>query len=185
LTTPLDQTLLQLKAIGVEDLLRFPYVSRPPLAALRQALRGLCVVGAFDVSGALLERNQLEDYLGSSDTFHLWTRDPTSINPLGMVLSRIPVSPRYAKMLLAAHKYPGLFPYAVMIVACMSVPEIYTQQNHEAAVVVQEASDDDEEDRELVTTIDAERKDAKERSVRRQQRDQRKAAMEKVRAERG
>jgi HrpA-like RNA helicase len=33
--TPLEQTLLQLKAIGVEDLLRFPYVTKPPVMALK------------------------------------------------------------------------------------------------------------------------------------------------------
>jgi len=50
-TAPLEQTLLQLKAVGVEDLLRFPYVTRPPLPALRQALRHLCIVGALDIKG--------------------------------------------------------------------------------------------------------------------------------------
>lgn len=46
--TPLEQTLLQLKAIGVEDLLRFPYVTKPPVMALKMALRHLCIIGAFD-----------------------------------------------------------------------------------------------------------------------------------------
>ena len=69
----------------------------------------------------------MDEYLsGSRDTFHLWTKDPTTINDLGVVLSKIPVSPKYAKMLVASHKYEGLFKYAIMIVACMSVPEIYT-----------------------------------------------------------
>jgi HrpA-like RNA helicase len=49
----------------------------------------------------------------------------TTISPLGVVLSRIPVSPRYAKLLVASHKYEGLFPFAIMIVACMSVPELF------------------------------------------------------------
>jgi HrpA-like RNA helicase len=68
----------------------------------------------------------VEEYLGG-DNFHLWTRDPTVINDLGVVLSKIPVSPKYGKMLVASHKYPGLLTYAIMIVACMSVPEVYNQ----------------------------------------------------------
>lgn len=73
----------------------------------------------------------MEEYLASNhgDNFHLWTKDPTTINDLGIVLSKIPVSPKYAKMLLASHKYPGLFPYALMIVACMSVPELFATQH--------------------------------------------------------
>jgi len=43
--------LLQLKAIGVEDLLRFPYVTKPPIPALKQALRHLCLLGALNLSG--------------------------------------------------------------------------------------------------------------------------------------
>ena len=34
LCTPLDQTMLQLKALGVEDLARFPYVTQPPMASI-------------------------------------------------------------------------------------------------------------------------------------------------------
>ena len=47
--TPLEQTLLQLKAMGVEDLLRFPYVSKPPSQAIKAAIRQLCILGAFDI----------------------------------------------------------------------------------------------------------------------------------------
>lgn len=129
LKTPLEQTLLQLKAIGVEDLLQFPYVTRPPIPAIKQAIRHLCIVGAFDISpqSNIISRNAVEEYLGNPrDTFHLWTKDPTTINDLGVVLSKIPVSPKYGKMLVASHKYPGLLTYAVMIVACVSVPEIYS-----------------------------------------------------------
>lgn len=34
LKAPLDQTMLQLKSVGVEDLLRFPYVTKPPMKSL-------------------------------------------------------------------------------------------------------------------------------------------------------
>jgi HrpA-like RNA helicase len=63
------------------------------------------------------------------------------MNNLGSVLSKIPVSPKYGKMLLASHKYPGLFVYTVMMVACMSVPEVYTT----SSLTVQVEEDEDEE----------------------------------------
>ena len=81
------------------------------------------------------------------------------------MLSRIPVSPKYAKMLLASHKYEGLFIYCVMIVACMSVPEIYNQQQHVDQAIIHSDRDEEEEDQDLVTSIDLQRKQAKERSL--------------------
>jgi len=53
-----------------------------------------------------------------------WHKDPTTINDLGHLLSKIPISPKYAKMLVVSAKY-GLLRYAIMIVACMSVSEIF------------------------------------------------------------
>ena len=93
-------------------------------------------MGAVDINSqeqSIIKRDTIEDVLGASGVgsyhFEQWNKDPTSINELGIVLSKIPVSPKYAKMLLASHKYDGLFVYAVMIVACMSVPEVYTSSS--------------------------------------------------------
>jgi HrpA-like RNA helicase len=36
-----------LKALGVDDVLRFPYVTRPPIDSLKAALRTLCLIGAL------------------------------------------------------------------------------------------------------------------------------------------
>lgn len=40
--------MLQLKSLGVEDLLRFPFVTKPPTQGIKAALRHLCILGAFD-----------------------------------------------------------------------------------------------------------------------------------------
>ena len=132
--------------------------------ALKQAIRHLCIIGAFEVKNegnSFIQRNSMEEQLSSQrDNFHLWTRDPTVINELGIVLSKIPVSPKYSKMLLASHKYPGLFPYAIMIVACMSVPEIYADQQHITTTLQNDNDDensDKNEDRDLLTSIDLQR----------------------------
>jgi hypothetical protein len=39
-------------------------------------------------------------------------------------LSKIPIEPKCAKMLVVASKY-GLLHYAIMIVACMNIPEVF------------------------------------------------------------
>jgi HrpA-like RNA helicase len=68
----------------------------------------------------------VEDYLESGkNNFMEWKSDPTEINELGVLLAKIPVSPKYAKMLIASHKY-GILRYCIMIVACMSVSELFT-----------------------------------------------------------
>ena len=59
LKAPLDQTVLQLKAIGTQDIFRFPFVTMPDMAPLKAALRHLTILGALDVTdrkqvGALL-----------------------------------------------------------------------------------------------------------------------------------
>jgi ATP-dependent RNA helicase DHX37/DHR1 len=56
---PLDQTILQLKAIGVEDIFKFPYVTRPPLPSIRQALRHLAILGAVDFKNP----DDIENYI--------------------------------------------------------------------------------------------------------------------------
>ena len=43
---------------------------------------------------------------------------------LGILLSKIPIDPKCGKILVVASKY-GLLHYAIMIVACMSVSEIF------------------------------------------------------------
>jgi HrpA-like RNA helicase len=124
--------------------------------------------------------DSVEEFLsgGGGFGFDSWQRDPTTINNLGVVLSKIPVSPKYAKMLLASHKYEGLFPYAVMMVACMSVPEIYSSSGGAAsneALLAQ--SDEDEEnmrlreDRDLITSIDLQREETKQKSLKRKLRE--------------
>lgn len=47
-----------------------------------------------------------------------------SITPLGHTMSLLPVSPCYAKMLSLAHQN-GCLPYMVIIVAALSVREVF------------------------------------------------------------
>jgi len=51
-------------------------------------------------------------------------KDPTEITPLGILLSKIPIDPKCAKILVVASKY-NLLHYGIMIVSCMSVTSIF------------------------------------------------------------
>ena len=119
LKTPLDQTILQLKAIGAKDILQFPFVTMPPQAALCAALRHLTILGALEVTDKVLRERVL-------DRNSKLSSDPTSINELGILLSKLPISPRFAKMLIVGAKY-GVLKYTIMMVAALSVNEIFLE----------------------------------------------------------
>ena len=73
----LAATVLQLKALGVENVLRFDYLSPPPPQLLARALESLYALGALDGSGAL--------------TF-----------PHGETMALLPLDPQPAAFLLSA-----------------------------------------------------------------------------------
>jgi HrpA-like RNA helicase len=91
----------------------------PPKSAIRAALRHLTILGALEI-----EDEKLENLLRKDGDIFL-QNDMTEVNKLGRVLAKIPLSPKFGKMLVVAAKYKVL-KYAIMIVACMSVPEIFT-----------------------------------------------------------
>ena len=89
----------------------------PPTEALKAALRHLTILGALKVS----DKTSLETLLSKSNQL---TSDSTEINELGILLSKLPISPRFAKMLVVGSKYKVLH-FTIMIVAAMSVNELF------------------------------------------------------------
>lgn len=92
----------------------------PPADSIKSALRHLTILGALNVK----DRSNLEKLLQLKT--HSLLSDPTTINPLGQLLSKIPISPKFGKMLIVAQKYDVL-DFAIMMVACMSVNELFTE----------------------------------------------------------
>eukprot|EP00356_Strombidium_inclinatum_P001913 CAMPEP_0170510842 /NCGR_PEP_ID=MMETSP0208-20121228/65982_1 /TAXON_ID=197538 /ORGANISM="Strombidium inclinatum, Strain S3" /LENGTH=116 /DNA_ID=CAMNT_0010794331 /DNA_START=227 /DNA_END=577 /DNA_ORIENTATION=- len=82
---------------------------------------------------------------------------PTEITDLGILLSKIPIDPKCGKILAVASRY-GLLHYAIMIVACMSVQEVYDDSKVGPSVADFEAKSDNEQDSDLETQIDRDRK---------------------------
>lgn len=89
----------------------------PPTAALTASLRHLTILGALEVSN----RKDLDSVLSLQ-----LSRDASKITELGTLLSKLPLSPKFAKMLVVSTKY-GVLRFVIMIVACLSVSEIFKE----------------------------------------------------------
>ncbi|KAH9842297.1 putative ATP-dependent RNA helicase [Teratosphaeria destructans] len=110
LRTPLESTVLQLKAMDIDNVINFPFPNSPDVLQLQQAERLLKSLGAIsELDGVITET--------------------------GREIMGYPVSPRYGKMLLLARRN-GMIPYTIAVVAALAVGEIFSseQQVHSAAV---------------------------------------------------
>lgn len=76
----LSPLLLSLKALGVDNLLRFHYLTRPPAINLARGIEQLFALGAIDSEGRLLR-------------------------PLGLRMAEIQLHPMLSKILLASSEY--------------------------------------------------------------------------------
>ena len=98
LMSPVESVVLQLKVMGIDKVATFPFPTPPDRTALTRALRLLRNIGALDPADR--------------------------ITPLGRSIARFPVHPRYAKMLVLAHRCDCL-PWMVSIVAALTVRELF------------------------------------------------------------
>lgn len=75
LRTPIEGVVLQMKSMGIDQVVNFPFPTLPEKEALANAEKILCYVGALD---------------NSSSKFN--------ITSSGIIMSKLPISPRFAKM---------------------------------------------------------------------------------------
>ncbi|VDO00365.1 unnamed protein product [Rodentolepis nana] len=112
LTRPIDEVVLLLKSyLGSTPLSRFPLPTPPTPNSVEAAERRLTALGA------------LESKKQGSDIIR-------TITPAGRWMARLPLSTRFARMLLFANQC-GLMPYAVVLVASLSVQDFFlNDQSH-------------------------------------------------------
>lgn len=91
--------LLQLKALGIDNVLRFPFVSPPPAAAMQRGLEILYALYAIDDHGKLTD-------------------------PLGVRLAEFPLEPMHARMLLASSEM-GCSQEILSITAMLQVQNVF------------------------------------------------------------
>eukprot|EP00277_Geminigera_cryophila_P032692 CAMPEP_0173124784 /NCGR_PEP_ID=MMETSP1102-20130122/55925_1 /TAXON_ID=49646 /ORGANISM="Geminigera sp., Strain Caron Lab Isolate" /LENGTH=1042 /DNA_ID=CAMNT_0014033323 /DNA_START=324 /DNA_END=3453 /DNA_ORIENTATION=+ len=101
LSSPIEGIMLQMKAMGIPDVRHFPYPTPPDEDDVDRALKTLMNLGAL-------------------------TPEEEEVTPLGRQLAAFPLAPRFAKMLVLGHQ-GGCLPYAVSMVAALSVenPIVY------------------------------------------------------------
>ncbi|ETL82323.1 hypothetical protein L917_17499 [Phytophthora nicotianae] len=95
LCQPIDDLVLQMKAMGIHNVLQFPFPTPPDRQAVKNALATLVNLGAVSPG------------------------DDEAITGLGRALVKFPVAARFAKMLLLAQKL-NVVEYTIAIVAGLS-----------------------------------------------------------------
>ncbi|WFC99204.1 RNA helicase [Malassezia yamatoensis] len=110
LRTPVEGIVLQMKAMNIDNVARFPFPSSPDRDALRRAERLLVHLGALEFAQAQMASGRKDIH--------------ASITSLGRVMALFPVLPRFAKLLAQGNQH-GCLPYAIALVAALSVGEIF------------------------------------------------------------
>lgn len=100
--------MLQMKCMGIDKVVNFPFPSPPDLVQLKVAAFKLKLLGALESAP-----NTNEEHL-------------TRLTPLGKAISAFPVAPRFGKMLALSHQQ-NLLPYTVCLVAALSVQEVLVE----------------------------------------------------------
>ncbi|NXK54391.1 DHX37 helicase, partial [Chauna torquata] len=112
---PVEDLILQMKALNIEKVINFPFPTPPPTEALAAAEELLIALGALKeppVTGRLKEQQA--------------AKLSCPISPLGRVMATFPVAPRYAKMLALSRQHDCL-PYTITIVSAMTVRELFEE----------------------------------------------------------
>ncbi|XP_017045925.1 probable ATP-dependent RNA helicase kurz [Drosophila ficusphila] len=104
---PVEDLMLQMRCMGIDRVVHFPFPSPPDQVQLQAAEHRLTVLGALEASANKSEKTDL----------------PPAVTRLGHVISRFPVAPRFGKMLALSHQQ-NLLPYTVCLVAALSVQEV-------------------------------------------------------------
>jgi ATP-dependent RNA helicase DHR2 len=95
-----------MKARGVDDIVRFPFLTRPPREALEKALLQLLNINALEESG--------------------------TISAIGLHIAKLPLTPTLGRVLLAAAENgPECLIDVIDIISCLSVENIFINTSSE------------------------------------------------------
>ncbi|AZG44166.1 ATP-dependent RNA helicase HrpA [Gordonia insulae] len=103
LRTNLAAVILQMAALRLGDVSAFPFVQPPDTRAIRDGMAVLTELGA-------IRETHRDDH------------EPV-LTPVGRDMARIPVDPRLARMLIAAHE-GGCLDHVLVIAAALSIPDV-------------------------------------------------------------
>ncbi|XP_073930860.1 probable ATP-dependent RNA helicase DHX35 isoform X4 [Castor canadensis] len=106
----LAPVILQLKALGIDNVLRFHFMSPPPAQSMVQALELLYALGGLDKDCHLTE-------------------------PLGMRIAEFPLNPMFAKMLLESGNF-GCSQEILSIAAMMQIQNIFVVPSNQKSQAI-------------------------------------------------
>ncbi|XP_074596949.1 putative ATP-dependent RNA helicase kurz [Brevipalpus obovatus] len=116
---PVDDLVLQMKVMGIDNVVNFPFPSPPSVESLIASEKRLTLLGALDaVSGNRPSRLRKTKKMVNC----------RKITKLGKVMAQFPLSPRYSKILTLAAQH-DLMDYAIFVVAGLSIQEIFDEQS--------------------------------------------------------
>lgn len=102
LRTPIEGVVLQMKSMGLHNVINFPFPTPPSRQGLAKAEKLLKHLGALTGSG--------------------------QVTQIGRRLSTYPLSPRFGKMLHIGHQH-GCMPYVIALVAALAVGDLFVAEN--------------------------------------------------------
>ncbi|KAJ5570223.1 ATP-dependent RNA helicase DHR1 [Penicillium hispanicum] len=102
LRTPIEGVVLQMKSMGLHNVINFPFPTPPSRHGLAKAEKLLKNLGALSGDG--------------------------QVTQIGRRLSAYPLSPRFGKMLYIGHQH-GCMPYVIALVSALAVGDLFVAQN--------------------------------------------------------
>ncbi|OQE29916.1 hypothetical protein PENSTE_c002G06407 [Penicillium steckii] len=102
LRTPIEGVVLQMKSMGLHNVINFPFPTPPSRQGLAKAEKLLKNLGALSAAG--------------------------QVTQIGRRLSTYPLSPRFGKMLYIGHQH-GCMPYVIALVAALAVGDLFVAEN--------------------------------------------------------
>jgi len=113
LGVPVEGVVLQMRAMGIDKVINFPFISPPEKTSLMAAEKTLQILGA-------VERGRGGDDVGP-------------LTALGRAMAVLPISPRHSRMLFAAAQsvVPGCLSPAIAIAAALSMDSPFLRNTTE------------------------------------------------------
>lgn len=115
LQKPVEDVLLQMKSMNIDNVVNFPFPTRPPIESLMAAEKKLIVLGALE------ENKSMNSKLNGSNKTEFASR----LTPLGKEMAQFAVSARCSKMIVISPH--DLLPHVISLVSAMTVREMFLE----------------------------------------------------------
>lgn len=112
---PAEDLILQMKDLGIDRIINFPFPTPPDENVVRSAENLLIQLGALELDKSKIKTNRDEQV--------------TKITNLGKTMACFPINPRYGKMLTVASQQSQqaqtILSYVICLISGLSVPELF------------------------------------------------------------